>query len=62
MGLLDLNSMLCDREMPPPELIAAAFEIGRWFEERNIKDWALGPCASRAQLEELQFILDDLTT
>lgn len=38
-------------EFPPPEIIAAAEAVGRWFAERNIKSWELGPCASRDELE-----------
>lgn len=34
-------------QAPPQEIIDAAEAVGRWFAERNITDWKLGPCASR---------------
>lgn len=37
----------------PDHLIKPAFEIGDWFESRNIKDWIIGPCASRQLVESL---------
>lgn len=39
-------------EMPPKEIIDAAMLVGRYFAERNIKTWMLGPCASRVAYEE----------
>jgi ParB family chromosome partitioning protein len=33
--------------MPPQDVIEAAEKVGRWFAERNIKGWELGPCADR---------------
>ncbi|NMF98435.1 hypothetical protein GPA27_13675 [Aromatoleum toluolicum] len=41
-------------EMPPKEVIEAAEVVGRWFAERNMTDWCLGPCASRAELENVK--------
>jgi hypothetical protein len=41
-------------EMPPKEVIEAAELVGRWFAERNVTDWCLGPCASRAELENVK--------
>lgn len=38
---------MADRDMPPPEIVEAAEKIGRWFAERNITDWELGPCRAR---------------
>lgn len=42
-----------DSEFPPPEVIAAAALVGRYFSERNVKVWALGPCAARGLHDEL---------
>jgi hypothetical protein len=31
----------------PPDVILAAAKVGRWFAERNINDWEVGPCKAR---------------
>lgn len=41
-------------DMPPKEVIEAAERVGQWFAERNVTDWCLGPCASRAELENVK--------
>lgn len=34
-------------DTPPQEVIDAAELVGRWFAERNVMDWKLGPCMAR---------------
>lgn len=40
--------------MPPPEIVAAAEAVGRWFDEQNIEDWSIGPCTSRRAAEKAE--------
>lgn len=35
-------------------LVRCAEQIGAWFKEHNITEWALGPCASREWCERLE--------
>lgn len=49
-------------ELPPLEVVAAAELVGRYFAERNVKHWQLGPCASRAAHDELVEALRSLET
>ena len=46
----------------PVEVLAAAQTVGRWCKEQNIKDWAIGDCASRPQLERLHDALTRIRT
>lgn len=36
-------------ELPPTDVIAAAYKVGQWFADRSVKGWQLGPCADRFQ-------------
>jgi hypothetical protein len=36
----------------PPEILAAAYEVERWFALRNIKSWKLGNLQSRSDDDE----------
>lgn len=49
-------------ELPPDEIIEAAHTVGRWMAEQNIKEWALGPCASRDKSERLDAALTRIRT
>ena len=42
------------------EVIAAAELVGRYFAERNVKGWSLGPCSSREAQEALRALLQEL--
>lgn len=33
---------------PPADVVAAAKKVGRWFADRNIRNWTLGVCESRS--------------
>ena len=33
--------------MPPADVVAAAYLVGRYFAKQNIADWELGPCKAR---------------
>lgn len=41
------SNRLSAEQMPPRDIIDAAYTVGRWFAERNITSWELGPCAGR---------------
>lgn len=47
--------------MPPPEIVAAAEAVGRWFDEQNIEDWSIGPCTSRRATEKSEAPTDRVT-
>lgn len=47
-------------EQPTAEVIAAAELVGRYFAERNVKGWSLGPCSSREAQEALRALLQEL--
>lgn len=33
--------------MPPADVVAAAYLVGRYFDQQNIDQWELGPCKAR---------------
>ena len=46
----------------PEEILQAAHTVGRWMTEQNIKEWAIGPCASREKSERLDAALTRIRT
>lgn len=42
-----MSNLIDPKDRPPAEVIAAAELVGRWFGERNVKDWKLGLCQAR---------------
>jgi hypothetical protein len=47
-------------EMPPPEIIEAAYSVGNWMESQPCTDWEIGPVVSRGWFAKVEAERDKL--